>query len=1668
MKPELIDKGRSRLIALAAGLLFLALAGTVAAQSSDTTDPSQNIPGIYGVVVKATSNTLDSTTAVPIPGAKVVLHNISSDWPTFAVIQDRVALTNELGQFGFPQVIPGVYELIVTKEGFQEAHVQVEYHANAGTVLPVLRVTIALIPNTQPPQGRLIYGKVFMRSSSSTSGVVPVPGALVEARPEIELPIYPPAPPIVSAVTGQNGMYEMKLPETAALPVMIWVTPPGAAARIFVKKIEQIPATGLLLNIEIPNTTEPTVTPTRTPELTQSPTPTRTPSPVEMVIYGTVYLGIPSATGGVAQPIPDALVEVRAECEIAIYPPPDPIASARTDAQGNYRIVIRENVPFPLIAKASKAGFLDSESKKIESIPTGGMRVNFALFPGGLITPTPTPIPEKGFAYGTVYAADRPSTDPTERPTIIKPLPGAKVVLWAQNDATGSVISTKPLGQAITDENGQYKIEDLPLGIPVLAQATKEGFTLDQKRLDTILPEGSPIDFFVYPRVWPTLTPVPTPPEQSGICGIVVEKTMLTVIIPIPGALVEIYNAGTGTVPPGMVTGSQNGASATEGSDDATIGDVPQPPVARVKTADDGSFCAAPLPAGPYWVRACAENHYSEFRHVEVVEGPPVYVVMALQAKPTPEPTPTPSSEKGTLFGKATTFAVSSTGAYVEIPLAGVEILAYADTPIMAAADNTGNSPLPQPPAGGAVTNNEGRYVIPYLTAGPYTVKAAKPGYETATKSAMITAGGRTELNFEMKPAPGPTPEPTVTPNPEAGALYGMVYDESAQTFAPGLVPVAGAEVLVFPAEAYINGTEARPLPLLGRGKSNGQGLYRIEPLPPIPVVVRVIHPDYLPAEAKADIQPSTDTLYNIGLKPLPPQPTPTPTATAVEPALFAGRVVAAGADGALRPIEGAKVCLFGNNSLSTTLQEPAGCTETNESGEFAMRVQPGPYVAVVEALGFLRQVRPVKLNSGLNEPAIFEMIPIPQPTPTPEPRLGNLKGVVMDVPPPNADVMPRPIADALVCLYKANSASDTLGEPVAKARTGKDGTFAIEPVPAGLYVGVAEKEGYMRDVKAVKIIAGETAEVRFNLAAREPEPTPTPLPERGALAGLVIEKIAAEPGDAPTTKPIAGAIVTAVLVDRTDPAADATKVAGRAVTDSQGRWAIEKLLPGEYIVVARAIGYEEGKASAVVNPKAVTRVVIVLEKKTPPDPTLPGVIEGRVMRPAQVDATVENPASSNVALEPVEGSTVTTYLILVGQNDPATMEPSGRAVTDAEGKYRIPGLAAGMHLVIAQAAGLQTRMQLAAVLPDLATRVDFILPPVRPEDGVEPPINIVDDEEGQNVADDDSAQWRLYGDPNQYDMPQGEHRNGWLVLRAVNNNHCFGAWQSVDGWLARKEDVLYRIKFVMATDETDPALAPWFRMRLNNDIYQQVDAFQVINKGDGSLAPTPDGTPYIWLVEAMKIGKVHATPGDGLHFSFDLINVAGASADQPELVMKALKIDTIPLASLQVVKVLKRWTFENGAEGWFAGSLPGQYEAPDFSAAGGALRTHSHSQNRIVGAWISPLDAIVCPEAGAIVRATFRVTGNQDDLSKITQLRVRINSLDNQVSIEKFIMSQYDGANSPPRSGKEYRLYLEVPNELAGKGIYFAIDHLCFDTSDAADNEIGLDSVVIEQLATP
>jgi hypothetical protein len=230
---------------------------------------------------------------------------------------------------------------------------------------------------------------------------------------------------------------------------------------------------------------------------------------------------------------------------------------------------------------------------------------------------------------------------------------------------------------------------------------------------------------------------------------------------------------------------------------------------------------------------------------------------------------------------------------------------------------------------------------------------------------------------------------------------------------------------------------------------------------------------------------------------------------------------------------------------------------------------------------------------------------------------------------------------------------------PVATTTTDEDGLYSSDDVPTGSHLVRASAAGYGAEAVGTVVEAGLTAGVDLAL---EPQP--------GAVTGTVRA--------AGTGRPLAGATVRAVHEG---------VLAAEGVTDAAGRYLLEGLAAGWYMVTASHEHHQSSSVGAAVRPGQTTTVDFTLQAD-------PATIQGTVTEAAGPGA----PADGG----PIVGATVSLHDsagLLVGQT-----------VTGADGTYCFQGVAPGSYLVTVRAAGFGVQAKGAFPAAGEEVTVDFSL----------------------------------------------------------------------------------------------------------------------------------------------------------------------------------------------------------------------------------------------------------------------------------------------------------------------------------------------------------------------
>jgi len=332
----------------------------------------------------------------------------------------------------------------------------------------------------------------------------------------------------------------------------------------------------------------------------------------------------------------------------------------------------------------------------------------------------------------------------------------------------------------------------------------------------------------------------------------------------------------------------------------------------------------------------------------------------------------------------------------------------------------------------------------------------------------------------------------------------------------------------------------------------------------------------------------------------------------------------------------------------------------TNERGEFIASVPPGFYVVAAEQRGFHKEFFKEERDFLKATPVqVFENKHTSDIDFTMD-KLATVTGTVKD------EATGKPIAGAIVTAFQERPTTDALiGKDELRlpyvAKTDENGNYKLEGVRAGKFFVVTNARGYLpeywkeaaalKDAKPVDVAeSGNVEKIDFTLV------------QGGAIAGAAVS--------AADQKPIAGASIQIFAKGQNAPLL-------RSVTGRDGKYRLEGLLSGEYIVFASAEGFNGLYYKDTERRDNATPVKVEAPKETAdinfqlkPFDRRGGTVAGAVVSEAD-----KNPVSHALVL-----------LVPMSTTNPGPQPPLF-AQADEFGKYKISGVPVGKYVALAFAA---------------------------------------------------------------------------------------------------------------------------------------------------------------------------------------------------------------------------------------------------------------------------------------------------------------------------------------------------------------------------------------------
>jgi|GEM_PF-1739261 len=315
----------------------------------------------------------------------------------------------------------------------------------------------------------------------------------------------------------------------------------------------------------------------------------------------------------------------------------------------------------------------------------------------------------------------------------------------------------------------------------------------------------------------------------------------------------------------------------------------------------------------------------------------------------------------------------------------------------------------------------------------------------------------------------------------------------------------------------------------------------------------------------------------------------------------------------------------------------------------FFVNLSPGAYSVRAEKPGFAPAEEPVVLPEDGRVHKDFVLTALPPPPP------GRIFGFITGAAPSG----PQPLPGATVTLARPHG-------PIAATQSGADGAYEFPGLPPGEYWLRVSKDGYQPATAQVTLAPGAEVQRDFLLQPVAP-------PVGGVLAGVV-----RAPAPYGELLPLPGAKVRVRLRSGT---------VREAVTNAQGQYAIPGLPAGTYTAVATKAGFQPAEAVVTIVAGQVTQCDFVLQPvQTPPTGGLVGFVRT---------------AGPDGELVPLPGARVRVVL------------PGGQfreGLTNLQGRYAIPGLAAGVFTARASKPGFVPAEAQVTIVAGEATVQDFVL----------------------------------------------------------------------------------------------------------------------------------------------------------------------------------------------------------------------------------------------------------------------------------------------------------------------------------------------------------------------
>ncbi|MFH0793202.1 MAG: hypothetical protein V2A74_04135 [bacterium] len=334
-----------------------------------------------------------------------------------------------------------------------------------------------------------------------------------------------------------------------------------------------------------------------------------------------------------------------------------------------------------------------------------------------------------------------------------------------------------------------------------------------------------------------------------------------------------------------------------------------------------------------------------------------------------------------------------------------------------------------------------------------------------------------------------------------------------------------------------------------------------------------------------------------------------------------------------------------------------------------------------------------------------------------------------------------------------------------------------------------------------------------------------------------------------------------------------------------------------------------------------------------------------------------------------------------------------------------------------------------------------------------------------------DAQGWMFFSFPTIFTAPTSSTSGGRIALTSTSNTGTYGYFQCPAFKIA--PNTLYRCRFLVTTDVTNPLTVPGFRIRAHTSNFQSAQILGVNSRLDSAESPTATPKTYdLYFYPAQQIAN---SSENDMFVTFEIVNFDPGDDANATLAIQSVIMDALSVPNLSGERAEKTYIFATNEEGWTFNSITPDYSAPlqfHLTSGGGVIGMTSTTNTNTFGFWQSPVD--VATEANRLYRATYTVRTNVADPTRVPQLRVRLLAEGFQMTLEGVTDSAGSALASPITTNRDYDLFMIPPQSRVGTstdGLIAAFDMINFNASATPDDPTGsfsMDQMAIKSYSVP